>query len=246
MKKHNLRAVILVAGRGERLRPLTTSTPKSLLTIGPVAILGNTLQILQSAAVGSVTLVTGFHSEKIRRFVEERFPKIRARFHRNTSYSTTNTLYSLMHAKSAVTGKPFLLLDGDLLFDASVLAPLLSSSPGSILACDSSVLLDDEAVRAIGDPDGRIRLIGKKIDKRGTGFGESIGLAKIEARASRRLFQIGPGIIRDGGRRFYYEAAFQTLIDEGYPFHTVDVRGRKWVEIDTSADLRRARALFAR
>jgi choline kinase len=246
MKTDSLQAVILVAGKGERLRPLTAATPKSLLRIASEPILGHTIELLISAAIASITFVTGFHSEMIRRFVRSRFPAVRAKFVRNSAYSTTNTLVSLLHAKESIAGRPFLLIDGDLMFDAGVLKKILQRADGSVVACDSSISLDDEAVRAVGRKDGTVEAIGKKIDssRTRTAFGESIGFARIDASASRRLFQIGPKLVRNGGLQFYYEAAFQQLIDEKFRFRAVDVRGNKWVEIDTFEDLDRARAHF--
>ncbi len=245
MTREEIRAVILAAGRGERLRPLTRSTPKQLIPVGGKPILEHTLGVLEQAGVSSIIFVTGYRERRIQQYVARQFAHLKTRFIRNPIYARTNTLYSLWLARSAVNGRPLLLIDGDLVFEPVVLRSVLCSRGECLLACDSSAAPDDEGVRVSGEPRGRIVRIGKNAATSWTALGESIGLARISSQASRWLFRTCGAILRSGGQKQYYEAAFQRMIEQGLAFSAVDIRGAKWVEIDTKADLRRARVLFS-
>jgi len=143
-----------------------------------------------------------------------------------------------------LSGKAFLLLDGDLVFEQKVLTTLLRPRRANVLACDGARRLDQEAVRAAGAVDGRILQIGKGVMPQGRVFGESIGAARIDGNTSRQLFRVAGQLLRNGGSRLYYEAAFQQLMDAHVPFWACNIDGAKWTEIDTKTDLHRAQALF--
>jgi choline kinase len=143
-----------------------------------------------------------------------------------------------------LSGKTFLLLDGDLVFEQKVLTALLRPRRTNVLACDGARRLDQEAVRAVGAVDGRVLEIGKGIIAQGKVFGESIGAARIDSNTSRKLFRVAGQLLRNGGSRLYYEAVFQQLMNSHVPFWACNIDGAKWTEIDTKNDLRRAQALF--
>jgi choline kinase len=244
VRRPALSAVILAAGRGERLRPLTDRSPKTLLPVAGKPILGRLLDALEELDVRTVVIVTGYRSARVRAYVRKHHARLGVRYVRNAVYATTNTLYSLIRARQALGGGTFLLIDGDLALEPSVLRLAAQPREGNFVLCDGSVRLDDEAVRASGTPGGKVLSIGKKSAAKGKAFGESIGIARIDGKAARRLFQMGRKLIQQGGRQLYYEAAFQALIDEGFDFGALNVRGLNWVEIDTKSDLKRARSLF--
>lgn len=244
MRTEKFVALILAAGRGERLRPLTSSTPKALILVSGQPVLGRTLDCLRAAGVSAVVVVTGYRAPKIRAFLREHSTDLPFRILRNPIYRRTNTLYSLWITRNVLSGKAFLLLDGDLVFEQEVLTALLRPRRTNVLACDGARRLDLEAVRAAGAVDGRILQIGKGVATQGKVFGESIGAARIDSNTSRKLFRVAGQLLRNGGSRLYYEAAFQQLIDEHVPFWACNIDGAKWTEIDTRDDLRRAQALF--
>ncbi len=246
MKNSTLTAVILAAGRGERLRPLTDTVPKALVRVGEEAILARMLRLLHQSGIGKVVIVVGYRSNRIRHFASRHYPELSIRIVRNHRYASTNTIYSLWLAQQAVGRGGFLLLDGDLVFEAEVLHRVVAGEDkGCAVACDSSVTTDNEAVVARGDLGGAVRMIGKSIAAEGTSFGESIGLARIGQPASVLLFRYCRELIKEGGEKLYYESAFQQLIESQVPFQAIDVSGLKWAEIDNKRDLQRAKTLFA-
>jgi choline kinase len=89
------KAIILNAGEGRRLRPLTLNTPKCLLKVGDKTILEGQLSNLSSCGINEVVMVVGYLSEKVMNFAENNFPNLNFKFVRNDVYATTNTLHSL-------------------------------------------------------------------------------------------------------------------------------------------------------
>lgn len=236
-----LHALILAAGTGTRLRPLTDDRPKALVPLGGAPLLGRTLDALADAGVKSTIVVTGYRQARVHAYLEAR-RDVRVVTIENGEYATTNTLASLLCA-SSLLDDDFLLLDGDLVFETAVLAALLA--PGTRLAIDRGRPLDDDAVKVVVEDD-RVVAVGKILGAGARPVAESIGMARIDAEIASPLFAAARAILRAGERQAYYEAAFQELITAGHHFEPADVTGLRWVEIDDHDDLRRAETLFAR
>ena len=100
-------AVILAAGLGSRIRPLTDDVPKTLLTIGDETILARILTGIQEAGIDDVVLVLGYLHQKVEHVVRESFPDLRVQVVVNERYEETNTGYSLLLAADHLEGSAF-------------------------------------------------------------------------------------------------------------------------------------------
>jgi choline kinase len=235
-----VQAVILAAGFGSRLRPLTDDRPKALVSLAGRPVLDRTLDALLEAGVKSVIVVTGYRRDRVDAFLAARGGS-EVTTVENPAYADTNTLASLLVAAPWLD-EDFLLLDGDLVFEPAVLRPLLE--PGTRLAVDRSRPLDDDAVK-VSLEGVRVAAVGKQLDAGCVPAAESIGIARVDRASAAPLFARGRELLRQGGRQSYYEAAFQRLIAGGHYLEVADVTGLRWVEIDDHEDLQRAESLFA-
>lgn len=137
LEGEDVQGVILTAGRGRRMEPLSSQCHKALLQIGDSTILGRALDCLIQAGVNTVTIVTGYRAEDITRFVGSRYPSIDARFVHNERYDVTNNIVSLAMALESLTyDEDVILIECDLLFEPHVLSDLVGHPGGNVALVD--------------------------------------------------------------------------------------------------------------
>lgn len=238
-----MKAVILTAGVGSRIRPLTDSLPKPLLEIGGKTILGRMVDAILGEDIQEIVVVTGYRADQIKRFLHGSYPTISFHFVHNEHYNETNTGYSLLQTKQAVGSDAFIKFDADVLFEADILRKLLKSK-ASALCIDKNIHLEAEEVKVITDDSMRVVEVGKKLDPK-LAKGESIGIEKIEHSAGKVLFsELGKLMKYKENWQEYYDDSYTTLAGKGIPMYAVDITGLKWIEIDTTADFKKAEKLF--
>jgi choline kinase/phosphatidylglycerophosphate synthase len=237
-----MNAVILAAGRSTRLRPLTDDLPKSLLPIAGVPILRRMLTILSHTGVRRVVIVTGYLEEKVRAAVDEWKPALDVRFVRNERWATTNNCYSLLLGAEAFGGDPFMSIDGDVVFERSVIETLLRATPGNRFALRRAPDLDDEEMKVELDAASQLVRIGKTIPPE-EAAGEAVGIWVFETGAAAILGSLRDRIVTRGLYDEWYEASFQQAIDRGLKVAAIEVRGYV-AEVDTPDDLARVARAF--
>ena len=238
-------AVILAAGIGSRLSPLTDNCPKSLLTVGGSIILERMIRNCLSCGMSQFILVLGHRADEIQKFVEKTFRGIRVTYVINDRYRETNTGYSLMLASEAIGTAEFVKFDADVVFDVKILRQLLDSDHANVLCIDRNIALEDEEVKVIANDQMQVREVGKSVDPK-LALGESIGIEKIGSETGQVLFaELEQMMESRGNLQAYYEAAYAQLVDQGTPFHALDITGLDWTEIDTAIDFAAANAMFS-
>ena len=239
-----MKAVILAAACATRLRPHTDDRPKPLLPCGGVPILRRTMTSLMRVGFDQFVIGTGYLEHKVQAAVAHWFPGLVAEggvtFVTNPDFRSTNNGYSLSLLRPHVENDAFILLDGDVVFDLSVIESLLEHGP-DCLAVRSVGEIGLEEVKVTADEQDRVMAIGKHVPVRGA-MGESVGIELFSAATSKRLFAALDTRMKAGLVNEYYEAAFQQIIDEGVQLHGVDIGTKYAAEVDTIEDLRAADA----
>lgn len=247
MKYENMRAptaVILAAGMGSRLAPLTDDCAKTLLSVGGSLILERMIRNCLSCGISQFVLVLGHRADEIKQFVDRAFRGIRVTYVINDRYRDTNTGYSLMLASSAIGAAQFIKFDADVVFDVKVLRDLIDNALPNVLCIDRNIALEDEEVKVITDDKMQVLEIGKSVDPK-TAVGESIGIEKISAKTAPLLFtELARMMGTPAHHQDYYEAAYERLLAKGIGFHALDITGLNWTEIDTPSDFVTANAMF--
>ncbi|TCP55539.1 choline kinase [Tumebacillus sp. BK434] len=239
-----MRLVILVAGVGSRLRPLTDDRPKCLVEVGGQTILDRFLkQAVATNAFQEVVLITGYRHPQIEAAVNEwqQTNELPVRLVQNERYDVTNNGYTLLCAKDFLLDG-FVLTDGDLLLEDGILSRVAGAAD-SHLAVDMQMKLDEEAMKFVLDASGYVTELSKEISVE-RGLGESIGLCKINAADAQGVVDHLAKLVEQGEENEYYERAFQELIREGWKLKVVDVGDLRWVEVDDNNDLARAEQIF--
>jgi choline kinase len=236
-----MKGLVLAAGAGRRLQPLTDGLPKTLLPLADGrTILDLALANLRSAGLEDVIVVTGFAAERIEEQVPalERRHGVRLELVFNERAEEWNNAYSLWLAREAFADG-VLLVNGDTVHPASVEEGLLAArGPDVLLAVDCEKQLGEEEMKVEVAEDGGLRRIHKQIDPAGAA-GEYIGVALIEPAAAGPLADA----LETTWRRdpsLYYEDGFQELADRGGAIRVSPIGAVDWVEVDDHADLARA------
>jgi len=240
-----IKAIILAAGVGSRIRPLTDNCPKSLLKINGKTILEMMLSHIQACGINEVVFVLGYLQDQIKDYVKTQFPDLIVQFITNEKYEVTNTGYSLMLTKDFVQDSTFIKFDADVVFDINILKMLIASEYDNCLCIDKNINLDAEEIKVIIKDDNRVVKASKTVNPVDA-IGESIGIEKISGETACTLFNELELMMKDEQyHQEYYEAAYERLIEKDIPFHALDISGLKWTEIDTQEDFMLAENIFS-
>ncbi len=238
-----MKAVILSAGQGSRLLPLTEDRPKCLLDIGGETLLGRQLQALKTGGVTEVVIVTGFRTAAVEAAAAAAdAPGFRVRTLFNPFYNVADNLASCWMARADMTG-PFLLLNGDTLFEVDILARLLAAPPAPItLTIDKKSEYDSDDMKVKLDGE-RLLDVGKTLEPADTD-GESIGFSRFSAEGAAAFVETLEQTMRTpNGLSWWYLRAIAALAGRGL-VQTCSIEGLKWGEVDFPQDLETAAALF--
>lgn len=239
--------MVLAAGAGRRLQPLTDGLPKTLLPVdGDRTILDVALGNLRHVGMSDAVIVTGFAAERI----EERVPDLERRYglklHTvfNDRAEEWNNAYSLWTARDWFS-EGVLLANGDTVHPASVEESLLAArGPEILLAVDDVKSLAEEEMKVVLGADGTVQRINKAIDPP-SAAGEYIGVSLIEPAAAKALASaLETTWSRDPS--LYYEDGYQELVDSGGKVHVAPIGKVDWVEVDNHDDLAVAREVACR
>ena len=232
-----MRAIIIGAGRGRRLMPLTEGTPKCYAEVGGRRILDWALEALREAGLREIVFVGGYRIERIR----ADYPELS--FRHNADWERNNILASLFHAEDAMADG-FVCSYADILYRPAVVQRLLDSPADVALAVDTAwreryaarSQHPEEDAEKVRVEDDRVVEIARTIPSPAA-HGEYIGLARLSPAGAARLREQHA---RAGlGPKAYLIELFQAMVAAGVPLHAVETDGG-YLEVDTAEDHRLA------
>jgi choline kinase len=224
------KAIILAAGVGSRLRPLTNDRPKCLLEVGGRALIERQLAALHSVGVSDIAVVVGYRAGAIRECLGHS-----VRYLDNERYEDTNSLYSLWIARHELDGGA-LILNSDVLATVSLFERLVrAEAPNAILVeLGTSFEPEDMKVELCGD---QIVDFGKHLPAEHA-HAHNVGMAKFSNGAGR-LVTCLEALVADH-EDDWAPAAYRAFAQQ-WPLVAVPTAGLPWIEIDFFEDLHRAR-----
>jgi choline kinase len=229
-----MRAVILAAGAGNRLRPVVGPSPKCLARVGSQTLLERQLCALRAHDIEAITVVVGYRRDAI-----EPVCGRDVHFVYNAEYATTNSLYSLWLARDLLSDG-FVVLNSDVLFHPELLTRLLASTHEDALLMaprEPGVRYTDEEMK-VHVRDGCVAAIDKRLEDR-LADGENVGIAKFGADGATALLGHVDELVVAGAVREWLPRAFHAFSQQR-PLHVVPTGGYPWIEIDFPEDYTRA------
>jgi len=238
-----VKAVILAAGQGQRLRPLTDFYPKALVPVRGQPIIAQALTSLRAAGVTNVSAVGGWKAETLE--------PLGIPIHLNPRYDRTNMVASLMCARDWLPGDDVLVVYGDILFHPRAIRALMAEKAGVTIAVNTrwrelwearmaDPLSDAETLEM--DATGNVTGIGKRPTSYAQVQGQYMGLIKFSHEAVPRVLGFYDRLDRSArydGKDFdnmYMTSFLQAITDRLEPVRAVRVDGG-WMEVDSHEDL---------
>jgi choline kinase len=224
-----MRAIILAAGAGTRLSPLTDGCPKCLVEVGHRPLIDYQLQALRQAGVDDVVLVVGYEAGQIRGHCGKG-----ARYIENPDYLSTNSIYSLYLAAAELDTDTF-LFNCDILFHPEILHRLL--------AHPNAVAVDGHVARVAGemnvacDNRQRVQAINKQLAPEQS-QAQSAQLVKFDRQGALEVGREVERLVREKQRNAFPTSAYGPLIAR-QALYAAEVGDLPWGEIDSLDDYER-------
>ena len=242
-----MNALILAAGMGTRLRPLTDHVPTCLVKVNGQPIIQHQLEALDQAGVRHCAVVVGYLADTVSDEFGPRFGNVDMRYVNNDVFDRTNNLYSLWMAREELN-EDLLLLEGDVLFDEGLLGDVVTSGHPDVAVVDRfRPPMNGTVILADGDMSSAMVL--KSDQPEGFDYSNALKTVNIYKLSQSTLkTKLVPSLDRyvgAGRTDIYYESVIAELIATGELRLAVHPTGhRRWAEVDDEADLRLAEELL--
>ena len=248
-----MNAIIIAGGQSTRIRPLSNEIPKTMVEVYGKSILERQIEVFQSCGISDITVVTGYHNEKIN------LPNINCI--KNEKYETTNVNEGLFCAKAKLNDS-VVITYGDIIFEQEVLEQTLNfkGDIGIVIDLDWEKQYTGKFGRPISEADNvimnkkQILKISKNLTKKDDLIlAESIGIFKLSKSGAKILLDRYNHLKKSHKGRFHSASSFkdaffmdmiQDMIDTDVIVEPIPINGR-WCEIDTQLDLERATEIFS-
>ncbi|WP_332810577.1 phosphocholine cytidylyltransferase family protein [Sphingomonas sp.] len=232
------KAIILSAGKGSRLLPLTETRPKCLIDLAGRSLLEWQLDALAANGIDDAVVVTGFRDELVDQVVAER-PRVRTLF--NPFYHVADNLGSVWLARGEFD-RDVLLINGDTLVSPALVAKVLAGARRAItVTVDEKDDYDADDMKVLREGERLLR-IGKALEP-GQYNAESIGLLAFLGNGGGRFTaQVDRMMHTAEGTRRWYLRAIDALASD-VEIGTVSIKGEEWQEVDFPEDVEKAEAL---
>lgn len=235
-------AVLLAAGTGSRLYPLTKTSPKCFTLVNGVSILERLVDSLKQHGFKRLVIVTGHQQMKIRETLGSRIYGIKVDYVFSPLYETTNNIYSLWLVRKSIN-EPFLLVESDVVFDASLLDDMLYPDRMAVALMQANMNGSTVTINKFQ----KVLKFQNGVERRSQeDRHKTVNIYSFSHSSWHRIVERLDQHIRALNVNSYYEIVLAELVAEGkLTLQAVSFDSKPWYEIDTLADLAEAEKLFA-
>jgi choline kinase len=237
-------ALLLAAGTGSRLMPITSNAPKCLTELNDTCFLERLVINLKEQGFKKLIIITGHEENCIREFLPTIAGNLILEFVFSPLYKTTNNIYSLWMARDIIR-EPFVLFEGDLIFDSHLLDNMVF--PDRIAVSHILPWMNGTTV-TVNPTSQKIKAFHKNTspDLEDTKF-KTVNIYSFSLESWKTIVSRLNQHIEDGKVNGYYETVFAELVEEGaLTLDAVDFDNKHWYEVDTLKDLEVATQMFSK
>jgi len=239
-----MKAIILAAGVGSRLNPITGVKPKCLVRVGGKPIIAYQIEAYLASGLKpeNIIVVGGYRAEMMSDYLENHFPGVVLLD--NTIYDTTNNMYSLYFAfsKFEIEADGIIINNGDCIYDYGIVDGIVNNSNGDRIAVHKDIYQAESMKVTLAA--GIIKTISKETAE-AEAYGVSIDLYRLSFNTAGQLFEIMKDYIEvKQEKKLWTEVALQDLLGKAN-FIPYDIKNHNWIEIDDHKDLLTADRIFS-
>jgi histidinol-phosphate/aromatic aminotransferase/cobyric acid decarboxylase-like protein/choline kinase len=244
-----MKAIILAAGYGNRMRPITDNLHKTMITVAGKTIIGRIIDGLLENDISDIVVVTGYRAEELKNYLTSNFTKVKFTFVHNEKYRETNNIFSMALAFEAITiDTDIILIESDLIYRPEIIKRLIASPYGNVALVDKYRHGMDGTVVTVQEK--RItNVIPSHLQPENFDFSDKYKTLNIykfskelcETSFKKLLVYYANAI----DRNCYYELILGILIYmQKETIHAEIVEGESWSEVDDPNDLQVAEFAF--
>jgi choline kinase len=232
--------IILAAGVGSRLYPLTKNTPKSLLDLGDgVSLMEKQIEAaINTGKINKVYIVTGYRAGQIEEKVKTYAKSIPIETIFNPFFDVSNNIASVWCAKDVMLADDFIITNGDNLYRKNVLPDIAAFKEGIYLTISYKKEYDDDDMKVILDKDVSVRHVSKDIPLPDV-MAESVGLVGVYGERFRNAFvkKTIHMLHEKENLQLFWLRIFNELINDGLKVNTLEIGRDDWAEVDFHPDI---------
>ncbi len=233
-----MKAIILAAGRGSRMKTMTDAKPKCLVELHGEALLDHQLRSLRAAGIKEIVIVTGYRADMLRGRAD-------AEFH-NPRWAETNMVASLASASKWLEETPCIISYSDIFFDPSAVTSLMETEANIAITFDpdwerlwrdrfGDPLLDAETFRKAED--GTLLEIGKRPERIEDVEGQYMGLLRFTPAGWSEVQALRHSLTKESRDKLDMTGTLQAVLERGNQKIIAVPYSGSWGEIDSAEDL---------
>lgn len=244
-------AILLSAGQGSRLLPLTAERPKCLIDLSGRALIEWEVEMLARGGVKRIDVVTGFKTDEVEQTLSRiDDPRVEVRCHFNPFFKVADNLGSCWIVRHLMKDD-FLILNGDTLVSEEIVKKVQDGAEGPdgpwpiAVTVDEKPAYDSDDMKVLREPNGRLVHIGKTLAAEETNC-ESIGFLAFRGEGVELFREAVRRKMRErDGVEHWYLKVIDTIAETGQ-VGTCAITGLEWAEVDFLTDIQKAAALTDR
>lgn len=239
-------AVLLAAGMGKRLRPLSEGTPKCLTKVNDTEMLGRLVNNLISNDFQKLIVIVGHCHEQIKEYLGEYAGSLQVEYIYCPDFSTTNNIVSLWTARNVIN-EPFVLFESDLIFEPELIEAM--TQPGRIAVSERLPWMNGTTVTVNPLNPSIVDHFNMGEDALNPTENDykTVNICSFSLLQWKQVAKGLDVLVQSGMVQEYYETVFASLVaDRSIEMVPVYFDNEKWYEVDKIEDLAEAEKMFAK